>query len=409
MRHKRRSGRARAVTAKGAAAAIFAAAAGLFLAWQVVKTSWADTLARRNPPAAARLAPDHPSVRIGLAMYEFGRNNGAVSKAAQADALAALADYPIAEEPFLLAAVSAIAAGDAARGEQLLLEARDRNPRSRMTRLLLLDRFLRDGRIREASMEITGLTALVPQSSEVLVPEVARMAVAPRTASAMKTVLRREPGLLDAVLVRLAATKASPEAILELAGPAAVQRSADPRGWQSVLVRRLIDEGDVGRAYALWRTFTGISGQNLAKGLYDAEFRGLPGSAPFNWSLTTGADGAAERAAGGLQIIYYGRAPITLAEQLLVLAPGRYRLQLQAEGDASGEGSRLVWTLGCHGSEASLLELPLTDVGASPSAFAAEATVPAGCRGQWLRLRGLSAEFPTEQSATISKLQLTGG
>ena len=391
------------------AATALASAAGLLLAWQVVKTSWADTLARRNPPAAARLAPDHPSVKIGIAMYEFARNNGAVSPRSQAGALGALADYPIAEEPFLLAAVSALAAGDAARGEKLLLEARSRNPRSRMTRLLLLDRYLRNGRIEEASGEISGLTTLVPQTARVLVPELARMAMDPRTAPAMRTVLRREPGLLGAVLGRLAATKASPDAIIALAGPAAGQRSSDPEAWQSVLVRRLIDEGDLTRAYALWRTFTGIGGQGSAKGLYDGDFAGLPGFAPFNWRLMAGSDGAAERANGALQVVYYGRTAMMLAEQLLVLAPGRYRLSFEAEGDASGEGSRLVWSLACVGSQGTLLELPLTNVGTTPSSFAAEADVPAGCRGQWLRLRGLAAEFPTEQSATIRKLRLSGG
>lgn len=391
------------------AAAALASAAGLLLAWQVVKTSWADTLARRNPPAAARLAPDHPSVKIGMAMYEFARNNGAVSPASQAEALGALADYPIAEEPFLLAAVSALAAGESARGEKLLLEARSRNPRSRMTRLLLLDRYLRNGRIEEASGEIAGLTTLVPETARVLVPELARMAMDPRTAPAMRAVLRREPALLGGVLARLAATKASPEAIMDLAGPMAAQRSADPDAWQSVLVRRLIEEGDLPRAYALWRTFTGVGGEGTAKGLYDADFSGLPGSAPFNWRLTANGDGAAERQNGALQVAYYGRTPMMLAEQLLLLAPGRYRLSFEAEGDASGEGSRLVWSLACVGSQGSLLELPLSNVGPSPSSFAAEATVPAGCRGQWLRLRGLAAEFPTEQSATIRKVRVSGG
>jgi hypothetical protein len=397
------------MTGRRAAALILAAAAGLFLAWQVVKTSWADALARRNPPAAARLAPDHPAVKMGLAMYEFGLNNGAVSKPAQAAALGALADYPIADDPFLLAAVSALAAGDAARGERLLLEAKRRNPRFRMARLLLLDRYLRNARVDEAAAEMSGLMTLVPQTSPVLMGELARMVMDPRTSPALRTVLHRQPELLAAVLARLASTKAPTDAILELAGPAAAHRSSDPQGWQALIVRRLVEQGDVTRASELWSTFSGTGGKGPVKGLYDPEFRGLPGFPPFNWQLGGGREGAAERSQGTLQVVYYGRAPMVLAEQLLVLPPGRYRLQLEAEGDASGEGSRLVWTLGCHGSEATLLELPLTKVGVSPSSFAAEAAVPGGCRAQWLRLRGVSAEFPTEQTATIRKLQLTGG
>jgi hypothetical protein len=125
--------------------------------------------------------------------------------------------------------------------------------------------------------------------------------------------------------------------------------------------------------------------------------------------LLTGSAGVAERSPGrGLEISYYGRERAALASQLIVLGPGRYRLSFRAEGDATGQGSKLAWLVTCNtGAGAQLLEVPLQRVGAAPKAIAAAFTVPAsGCPAQWLRLTGLPGEFPTGQTATISAVQI---
>jgi hypothetical protein len=175
-------------------------------------------------------------------------------------------------------------------------------------------------------------------------------------------------------------------------------------------VNNLVRQGEVDRAYRLWREFGKIPDSGAGKGLYDPGFRGLPGSAPFNWSLTAGAEGVAERASGGtLQASYYGRTDLVLAEQLLMLQPGRYRLQFDAEGDAKGEDSKLAWTLTCLGSNAQLVQVPLAGVTFTPRTLGASFSVPAsGCRAQWLRLGGGAAEFPSEQAVTIRNLKLAG-
>jgi hypothetical protein len=343
---------------------------------------------------------------MSLAAFEFRLRNGAVSEETRAQALAAFAGYPIANEPFLLGAVQALAKGDDARGEMLLLEARRRNPRSRITRILLLDRFLRSGRTREAGVEVGALTRLLPAASTVLVPELARMATDPKSAAATREVLRREPNIRDAVLSHLASKKASAETVLALSRDTGGMRSPKAKNWQTMLMRRLIEDGDLNRAYRLWRIFGGDDAGDREKGLYDPAFSGLRGLPPFNWHLSAGSDGAAEASQGSLQITYYGRAAAVFAEQLLLLKPGRYRLQLEAEGDASGEGSKLAWTLDCHGSQNSLVELPLMNVTSRVAVKSADFTIPSGCPGQWLRLRGSPGEFPSEQSAAIRKLQI---
>jgi hypothetical protein len=144
------------------------------------------------------------------------------------------------------------------------------------------------------------------------------------------------------------------------------------------------------------------------KGLYDPDLGGMPGSPPFNWRLVAGAEGVAERASGGgLQVAYYGRVNAELAEQLLMLEPGRYRFEFQAEGDAKGETSKVGWTLTCQGSKSVLMQLPLSGITYAPRKISATFAVPTGgCAGQWLRLAGTAAEFPAENSITMRKLKI---
>jgi hypothetical protein len=390
---------------------LLAAAGAVLLAWWVVKTSSVDALVRRNPAAAAIVAPDHPRVRIALAMAEFRLRQGRLSGESRASVRRALAQAPLIEEPFYLAAIEALAAKRDTEAEALLHEARRRNPRARTARLILLDRHLRHNRVAEAGVEIAALNRLMPRAAEVLVPELARMVREPRTGAALIGVLAHEPALQQAVLAQLATSGADPDLILRIAGSnAATSPTKDGLPWQQVLLARLVERGDVVRAHRLWRSFSGFGPGGDEKGVYDGRFEGQRGAPPFNWLLVSGAAGVAERTgAPALEVEYYGRLNVDLASQLLMLRPGRYRLQFRAEGDAKGEGSRLLWSVSCNMSKAPLLSLPLTDIDYAPRAVAGTFTVPAGCPAQWLKLSGVAGEFANAQNATISEIRVTGG
>ncbi|PSJ41736.1 hypothetical protein C7I55_05480 [Sphingomonas deserti] len=380
---------------------------GGFLCWQIGKTAAVAELTRTNPLAAARLTGDEPEVKIANSLLEFRVRGGRVSPANRNAALAALADYPIAEEPFLLAAVDAIANGQGARGERLLIEARRRNPRSRLTRLLLLDRFMRSGRTADATLEISALNSLVPRAGEVLVPELARMAADPQQQQTVKTVLMRDPKLLGLVLARLAANGADPDVILSLAGEGGRAGTVAQGDWQNVLIAERVKRGDVMRAYRLWQAFGGAA-PSASNAVYDGAFQGRRGYPPFNWTLTSSAAGVAERSpAGGLEVTYYGRMNTDLASQLLLLQPGKYQLRFKAEGDVSGDASKLIWSVRCNDTKAILLELQIPKINATPRVISGNFDVPSGCVSQWLGLAGSSAEFPSEQNVVIRDVQVT--
>jgi hypothetical protein len=401
----RRGGR---VSAGRLALFLAAAAVAAYLGFWIVRLSAVEAFVRENPFAAAAIAPGNPKSKMAVAMTEFALRNGAVSPASRSSATDALAQSALSEEPFLLEAVAALAAGNSKKGEQLLAEAQRRNPRSRTARLLLLDRYLRANRGREASVEMSVLTRLIPQAGGVLMPELARLAKDPATAQPLIQMMRRDPAMRTSMLEYLASTATDPEMILRIA--AVDPQKPPPEGWQwqRSLIAKLIERGELARAQTLWRQFAGVSGA-AEGGVYDPGFKGLPGAAPFNWDLAGGSEGTAERTGSGLSVGYYGRSNFTLARQLLMLRPGRYRLQMRAEGDAKGDGSRLTWTVSCVPGDKAIAQIALTDIVTKPRKLTADFAVPAGCAGQWLTLAGTRGDIPSEQDVTIHDVAITAG
>ena len=377
---------------------------GGVLGWQVVKSAAVGELTRRNPAAAAMFAPRDPAPRIGAAMLEFRLRQGEVSPATRQAALAALPDEPLADEPFLLAGIDAVAKGQTARGETLLTEARRRNPRSRITRLVLLDRYIRTGRTADATLEISALNRLMPRASELLVPELAKMVSRKEQRATVTRVLLQDPELFNAVLAHLAKNNADPDLVLELAAAQPRSNVAVQRDWQALLVDQLVKRGDPGRALQMWQSFGGQP-RAAGNGVYDGSFQGKPGLPPFNWAFFANPGGIAERSrGGGLDVIYYGRDRSELAKQLLTLAPGRYRIRFGAEGGSSGEGGNVAWQLKCEANKNSVLDMPISNVTSTPRTYSAEFTVPGGCAAQWLTLAGVPGEYPTEQTITLRDL-----
>jgi hypothetical protein len=406
----RRSGR---LSAAGVAKLLLVLGAALYLAWWVVRISVVDAEIDENPFFAARIDPDHPRVRMELAMAEIYLRQGRASPASESAALASLAQAPLADEPFFLAGLNALVGHDDVRAERLLQEARRRNPRLRMARLLLLDRYLREGRTQEAGVEMAALSRLIADADNVLTPALARMVQDPATSVAMVPMVAHQPRLQGEVLDQLAVDGADPDLILRIAS--AEGRRAGPDGpWRRGLLENLVAKEQLPRALNLWQLFSGLPASDGPKGLYDGRFAGLPGPPPFNWNLATGAAGSplgtagvAERIRnGGLQVEYYGRQDGDLASQLMMLRPGLYRLGFTADGDAKGDGSRLVWSVSCQSGNNQLLQLPVAGVASAVKRFAGAFRVPPGCPAQWLRLRGVAGDVASDQNLTIHSLSI---
>jgi hypothetical protein len=386
---------------------VLLAGGAVAVGWLAVKSAAFDALVKRSPYAAAAVSPEDPRVAFTLAMKEFRQKQGAVPPALAELAIGSLQKAPLAEEPFFLAASGALVRGDGAKAETLLTEAKRRNPRSRATRILLLDRHLRAGRIEQAAVEISGISRLMPAARNVLVPEIARFANDPKTSGALADILRTDPELKRSLLEHLASSGAKPETVLRLAGS---DLGPFPHGqspaWQQQLLASLVNKGEVAQARSLWSRFAGASSD--AASVYDGRFERRPGPPPFNWQFASSAAGVAEPSnAQALQVEYYGRVDAELASQLLTLAPGRYQLGFRAAGDTPERGSSVSWRLVCHPNKVEIAAAPVNKLTYAPRPIAVGFVVPpTGCSGQWLRLIGTPAEFPTTHSITISNLQV---
>jgi len=104
--------------------------------------------------------------------------------------------------------------------------------------------------------------------------------------------------------------------------------------------------------------------------------------------LMSSAVGLAKREPGGrLHVTFYGQQDGLLARELLMLAPGSYRLTMAVSGD--GEQRRaLTWSLRCDRTQTPFSGISLDLVASRPWLF----TVPATCPAQWIELSGISGD-----------------
>ena len=373
----------------------------------VFRTSTGAILLDRDSPAAFVAAPRDPAVILGRAVEEAVARHGPLDRRMQAQVDAAAGREPLVAAPFFLAALDAAQAGNGDRAIRLAEEARRRDPRMRPARLFLVEQYVRSGRIEQAATEIAVLSRLIEDARDLLVDELARLAADPRTRPALQRALGGDP-LLDTVLNKLAAMNVDPAVILRLAAPRLRSYSpADPPAWQRRLLSTLISRGDYSRAYAFWRSFSRI--ETPRDTVYNPQFAGGRAMPPFNWELTADATGVAEPAANGsLDVVYFGREDTELARELILLEPGRYRLDVTVANQGQTDARNFSWRVTCAaGGGATLANLPLHPLSAAPRPFSVQFDVPpSGCPVQWVRLVGETAEFPTRMEIGISGFAL---
>jgi len=369
----------------------------VLLALQAVRTA-----AVQRPSSRSTIGewtwPEHPAVITDRTMAEIGasaRRGEGLSSTTDRQVSEIARRSPLAVEPFLIRGAVAQASGDEGRAERLFEEARTRDPRSEAARYFLADRFLRSGRTREALAEMAAFSRLVPTASDQFAPALAQFARTPGVVPQMRRFFRSSPEFEPLVLSNLATDARNASLILALA------RSGGPQqAWQAQIVGALVEQRQYSRAHAVWSRVTGIG--NVTPGIFNAAFDKADAPPPFNWTFAT-KGGLAEPAGNGrLRVIYYGREDVVLAQQLMLLGPGRYGLAMEVNGQP-GDGSAISWSVTCLPGNEVVFSLPLKHgQPANAGAFA----VPQGCQAQRLALTGSIGEFPQSIDFTIAKLQL---
>lgn len=370
---------------------------------QVARTAVVD-LGSASTNAEEVLWPRHPAVLSTEIMSEVGQA-AARGSAPNPETLARLqqlvASEPLSAQPFLVQGAIAAREGNYERAERLLAIARQRAPRSPAARYLMGDLYLRANRPVDAMAEMAVLNRLLPGGSQQLAPSLAAYAKAPGALPQIRTILASYPELEEPLLATMSGDVANTGAILQLASLSKRERPAPV--WQQMLLSNLVAKGEYQTAYSTWSRLSGVAAR---PGLHNPQFDASNAPPPFNWKLAEGAGAVVEPSSRGLQVVYYGRDNLALAEQVMLLPVGRYRLTANVSGSFP-QGSGVAWKVKCLPKGPELMSLPLGGAGPLGGDF----TVQADCTAQSLSLMGEMLEVPGASEFRVSGLRLsaTGG
>ena len=353
-------------------------------------------------PLANSLWPNHPEVQLRQLLARVGSRarDGQTLTPEMLDRVHEIASKaPLAPEPFLIEGALAQLKGEDRAAEALFAAAVQRDPRSEAGRYFLAERYLRTGRLEQALVEMAALARLIPAATAQFAPSLAQFAQTRGAIPALRSFFQSSPEFEAPVLSELAKSEKNVDLIFALWSGRFRQGDAD---WRQELVGKLIEEGQYASAYAAWRRSTKQAGGGQS--LFNPQFQTLDAPPPFSWTLSTQGGLAEPTGDGGLKVVYYGRQDVVLAEQMLVLRPGQYRLAMELSGTPTDQPS-VRWTITCLPANQTLAAVPLRAAQAART-LSATFSVPLPCRAQRLRLEGEMGEFPRSAEFTIRRLQL---
>ncbi len=400
-----RTRRERLRSPRGIASALVLAVAGCALGWLCLDTTAVEIL----PPGAVPgvLRSDHPEQVLTQATRALVAQRGRLSPDTLAAVRRAAAAAPLDARPYLILGHQYLLEGQADRALATLEAGQRLDPRQKLIHILLLDRYLRTGRYDAAATQFSLMARLMGATQGPIAAAMAQMSVAPETRDAVRRTLASDPVLEGSVLLAMARSDIAPSTIFALASPAALADAGDTGAWGPALVKRLVEKGNFAAARSVWTRIYRLPDAAARAPIFNIGFARSHASPPFNWTLAAGSIGAADMRSGAIAIDYYGRDSGELANQLLVLAPGRYRFTVTVDPGKTDTASRLLWTLTCAGgAKTPLMRLPVT-AAATQRRLAADVTVPTGCPAQTLQLIGEAGDFPAPIAVSLRNPAIT--
>ena len=307
---------------------------------------------------------------------------------------------PLSAAPFIIASDASNATGDRDAARSLALVALQRDPRNARLQAQLTNDAAGRGNLAEALHRLSVLITIDAPNGGAYLTSMARIAGDPDGPQLIESELADEPRW-GARLVNLL-TPHHPD--LAFLGRLVGRYPEARDGYVSRLVKQIGPKA----ARAEWTAMLATADRPKAdetpfNPTFDPDLHASP---PFNWRVRSST--AELNKSEGLFASYEGRGKVVLAEQLMILAPGAYRLNIEAAISSRPKGGSLAWILQCNTSATDLAALPLPDSSYTKTDFHAEFTIPpANCDSQYLRLLGLPAEFTTGATAEIAKAAIT--
>lgn len=361
----------------------------------------AQSLAASRPEAALEWKPHYaPALSRQAERLVVEAFEPAEYARAAAAARAGLAASPLELRALRTLGIVADRTGEPVRAERLMQLAAGRSLRDPVAHVWLLERRTAE-RDWEGALFHADVLMRKPMPGYDATPTLVAAAFHPDAEALLVERMRQRPRWRLRV-VREVAGASPPQAFnllvrLKEAGSAPTDEEA------AAVVRRMIADGAVMNAFVAWAQLLPNSAAQGLGDVYDDGFDGRPGAPPFNWALAERAEAGAEIAPGpngegsALYVRFGGRRRTTLAQQLLLLPPGAYRLETRTYAQEPRRGEELRWTLTClRGPE--LVELGGPDEALVWRQSAAAVEIPAqGCEIQRLALAARPPEVPGAQ------------
>ena len=376
----------------------------LFTLFLVAAFIAADTtghnLAGSDPEGALLLAPWEPVALDELAQRQLASLSGELKPVEDLARRALLFD-PLDSRALSLLGMVAERKGDLDRAETLMSLSAARSWRNPEPHVWLFAQAIRRGKFEEALVHADGLLRLYPGStptsfsiSATTFPILALFGLDPRGLAALEGALATNPPWRREFLSRVVVSGANDRLMTQLYRSLVRSNKPPTAAEMKPYLDRLIQAGRFDEAYQEWRA-TRSQAETPARYPYNGDFEASLDGAAFNWvfDFVSGAEiqitAAPDREKGrALRVEFSGaRASLGRVGQLLMLAPGNYRLELAERASRLRTERGLVWQISCAESRSVLAEtnplmgtVPWTDLKVT-------FTVPASdCQAQWLKL-----------------------
>jgi len=356
-------------------------------------------LAGSDPDAALVLAPWEPVALGERAQRQLG-SSGEELKPVEDMARRALLFNPLDSRALSLLGMVAERKGDLVHAETLMSLSAARSWRNPEPHVWLFGQAIRRGKFGEALLQADGLLRVYPGSaptsfsiSTTTFPILALFGLDPRGLAALEGVLAANPPWRREFLSRVVVNGANDRLMTQLYRSLIRSNQPPTASEMKPYLDRLINAGRFDEAYQEWRATSQV--ETPSRYPYNGNFEDPLDGSPFNWvfDFVSGAEieitAAPDREKGrALRVEFSGaRASLGRVGQLLMLAPGSYRLELAEKASSLRTERGLVWQISCAEHVSVLAETnPLTQ--ATPwTDQTVKFSVPAsGCDAQWLKL-----------------------
>jgi tetratricopeptide (TPR) repeat protein len=389
--------------------AMLATLVAIGLLYLVARTAFASL----NPIAATQLPPAEYSRLLRLRLVELLIPGRKVSPDLALTARKTALAEPLAFEPFFVQARAAEQAGQLPKAIALMEEARRRRRNFAPTRLELAAYYTRAGRLAETLGEVEVVLELRPAATGPVMAELTKLISTRDGRLVLTQALAREPSWRDQFFATARARTVRPDDALALLNEMQALQPRQAHGLERQLyVSSLVHAGQVQRARQLWLAMLPEAERSRQQYMGNAGFRGRPAGEPFGWTLSSVDVGRAEIKGANtpqpyLNVDYFGGSNAVLAEQLLALPSGSYRLRYALAGESGSTSSRLYWNVTCYPDAPQLLRNEMNQVTAAYKPQQAEFVVPAsGCDGQRLRLMAEAGDVPAQVNLRIAGLEI---